>query len=118
MAGDPVEQAYREGKFPKERCAHYHKLLAKNPKKTKRLLASLAAVLPPSEDQAVLDEFAEGQRHAAPNGQAPVPAASGPRSYPRDWLNPGEAGVAGAFGGSGTVVKEEGAAVAGPGELL
>lgn len=118
MAGDPVDQAYREGKFPKERCAHYYALMAKKPKKTKRLLASLAAMLPPPEDQAVLDEFANEHRHAAPVGQAPVPTASGPKSYPREWLNPGEVGAARVLGGAGTIVKEEGAAVAGPGEVL
>jgi hypothetical protein len=117
MVGDLVEQAYREGKFPKERCAHYYALMAKKPKKTAKLLASLEPVLGPPGDQSLLDEFAEEQRQAAPVAAA-RPAPSGPTSYPKGWLRPGETGVAGVFGGSGTVVKEEGAAVAEAGEVL
>jgi hypothetical protein len=117
MPSDPVEQAYREGKFPKSRCTHYYKLLAKKPKKTARLLASLEPVLTPPGEHDVLDDFAEEQRQAAPVAAARS-APSGPTSYPKGWLRPGETGVAGVFGGSGTVVKEEGAAVAGPGEVL
>lgn len=122
MAGDPVEQAYREGKFPASRRQHYYNLMAKRPKKTAKLLASLAAMLPPPGGDDEADLEAMRAEYAEPSSTAPVAAAaSGPTSYPKDWLDRG--GVIGRPSGvGGNIISEPsvgGAPVAAaPGEVL
>jgi hypothetical protein len=118
-SSDPVEQAYREGKFPASRRGHWYGLLAKNSKKTRRTLASLAPVLEPPEVMEGVREFVE-EAQAAPVVAA-ASAPSGPTDYPREWLDRG--GVVGrASGVGGNIVQEPsigGAPVAaGPGEVL
>jgi hypothetical protein len=83
MAGEhPVEAAIREGKIPESRRAHYMALMAKRPKKTTKLLASLAAVLEPQEEMEAVRQFVDEGVHAA---QA-APTASGPTAYPEEWI--------------------------------
>jgi hypothetical protein len=117
--GDPVEQAYRDGKIPASRRGHWYGLLAKNPKKTRRTLASLEAVLEPPEVMEGVREYVE-EAHTAPVAAASS-APSGPTDYPQEWLDRG--GVIGrSHGVGGNIVQEPsvGAApvAAGPGEVL
>lgn len=84
----PVERAIMEGKFPESRRAHYMALMAKNPKKTERLLAKLEGglVTPPQEMEAV-QQFVDGGGNTAPA----APTASGPTAYPEEWVSAREA---------------------------
>ncbi len=98
-----VEAAINTGRIPESRRAHYLALMAKRPRKTARLLASLEPCLPTPEDKAILDGFdAEGYEaaasQAAPAGSR---AADGPTAYPKDWLGHGQdQGAPGVLGGA------------------
>ena len=112
MPGEhPVEAAYREGKIPKDRRAHYMELMAKNPKKTKRLLASLEPCLtPPDDDEAweAMREYAEEQ----PPQAAPVAAKPPVPPEPIGGNVIKEPGIGGVAAGGGI------AGAAQPGEVL
>lgn len=106
-AGDhPVERAIAEGRIPESRRAHYMALMAKRPKKTAKLLASLFPALELPQDRAVdelvedggYERFVEGSGQAAPA----APKASGPTAYPKEWLKPGEV----RSGGPATITME------------
>ena len=115
----PVEAAIREGKIPESRRGHYYNLFARKRRKTTRILASLEPVLEPPQVMEGVREYVEEQYQAAPVAAA-ASAPTGPTSYPKGWLKTGEAvGATRAFGGAGTIVKEEGVSGgAGPGEVL
>ncbi|HYH52625.1 MAG TPA: hypothetical protein VD761_00695 [Solirubrobacterales bacterium] len=125
MAGDPVEQAYREGKFSASRRAFWHKRMGKRPKATRRELAQLEAVLPPpgGEDAEVLEDLRaeQGGSHAAPVAASAPSAPSGPSDYPQEWLDRGSV-IGRSSGVGGSIIQEPsvGAApvAAGPGEVL
>jgi len=89
MAGEhPVEAAIREGKIPHSRREHYMALMAKKPKKTTRLLASLEPVLEPPEEMEGVRQYVESDgNQTAPAGPR---AQRGPTEYDPSWLRPGE----------------------------
>lgn len=90
LSADPVERAYQEGKFPESRIPHWTKMMAKSPKKTERVLASLEAALEPPETKA-RRELVEGSgsyenaAQAAPAGPT-ASGPAGPTAYPKEWL--------------------------------
>jgi hypothetical protein len=89
---DPVGAAILEGKLPESRRDHWMALMAKNPKKTRRVLAKLEGGLIPSpEDMVLLHEAVSGamerRTQAAPSGSR---ASDGPTDYPDGWLRDGE----------------------------
>jgi hypothetical protein len=88
MAGEhPVEAAIREGKIPESRRAHYMRLMAKKPKKTAKLLASMPVLLEPPEEMAAVQQYVEAGGNTAPA----APTASGPTAYPKEWVSAREA---------------------------
>lgn len=125
MPGDPVEQAYREGKFSASRRAFWHKQMGKRPKATRRELAQLEPVLPPPGGEDADELEAMRAEYAESSSTAPVAAAasspSGPTGYPAEWLDRGQV-IGRSPGVGGNIVQEPsvGAApvAAGPGEVL
>lgn len=92
----PVERAIAEGRIPESRREHYMAMMAKRPKKTAKLLASLYPALEPPQERAVDQLIEDGgyERFADSSQAAPAaPMASGPNGptdYPKEWLKPGE----------------------------
>lgn len=123
MAGDPVEQAYREGKFSASRRAFWHKRMGKRPKATRRELAQLEPVLPPpgGEDAEQLEAMRAEQTHTAPVAAA-ASAPSGPSGYPEEWLDRGQVIGRASGGVGGNIIQEPSLAgspvAAAPGEVL
>lgn len=112
---DPVEQAYREGKFTAERRAHWQRLMGKDPKKTRRTLASLEPCLPPPDGEEA--EHMEAIRAEHDGGYPTAPVAAAPTG-PTEYLGPPLASAPQPFGIGGNVTVEEQPGPAGPGELL
>ncbi len=118
----PVEAAIREGKIPDSRRDHYMRLMAKKPKKTAKLLASMEAVLEPPEEMEAVRRYVTGRSQPQPQARA----QDGPTEYPKEWLNAAAGGTVAAAPPSvgGNILTEPGAtggrpeAVAGPGEIL
>lgn len=104
-SGDIIDAAIREGKFDESRRAHYMELMAKNPKKTARLIAKLEGGLfdhlkadDEEERQAVQQAFGGGEGQAAPAASTGSGPTGGP-SYPKDWLTLPGSGAASPQGG-------------------
>jgi hypothetical protein len=98
-AADIVDAAIREGKFPESRRAHYMECLAKRPKKTARLIASLEGGLldhlqaDDEEGRLAVQQATGGAgSRAAPVGARPS-GPGGPTAYPKEWLGLHGSGV-------------------------
>jgi hypothetical protein len=106
----PVEAAIREGKIPESRRAHYMGLMAKKPKKTTKLLASLEAVLEPQEEMEGFRQYAQDEGQTAPAGPT-ASGPTGPSAYITSELQPGEV-KRGPVSKRGTITYEDGTAAA------
>lgn len=82
---DPVGAAIAEGKFGEDRREYWQQRMDRQPKKTRRTLASMAGglVTPPEEMELLEAATTEGRQR-----QAKAAAFGGPTDYPKEWAGP------------------------------